>query len=284
MTALQAEPTGTLRLNVPRPAARLVLAPMLAGFVAKYPRVQVDVVTDDGLADIVGMASMPAFATARVWPEAWWRRLSGRRSCMRGRAVYLVLRGTPRTPRELPGHACIGRRFPSGHRYAWEFQVKGEPLAIEVNGPLVFDDDVPMIQAACDGAGVAYVYEAMVREDLAAGRLVALLRDYVAPPGGSFSTRGGGTACGAAGLGRFHSGVTELAAGHRADPAGWVPCRPEYACKSTPDSPLAFHGISSRLGKPEEPPVWSAASQSWTLNDQDGYRHMPGRYQGPWFC
>ena len=72
--------------------------------------------------------------------------------------------------------------------------MKGEPLAIEVNGPLVFDDDVPMIQAACDGAGVAYVYEAMVREDLAAGRLVALLRDYVAPPAGSFSTtRGGGT-------------------------------------------------------------------------------------------
>ena len=188
MTALQAEPTGTLRLNVPRPAARLVLAPMLAGFVAKYPRVQVDVVTDDGLADIVGMASMPAFATARVWPEAWWRRLSGRRSAFACVAApsYLVLRGTPRTPRELPGHACIGRRFPSGHRYAWEFQVKGEPLAIEVNGPLVFDDDVPMIQAACDGAGVAYVYEAMVREDLAAGRLVALLRDYVAPPGRFF--------------------------------------------------------------------------------------------------
>lgn len=64
--------------------------------------------------------------------------------------------------------------------------MKGEPLAIEVNGPLVFDDDVPMIQAACDGAGAAYVYEAMVREDLAAGRLVALLRDYVAPPGRFF--------------------------------------------------------------------------------------------------
>ena len=92
----------------------------------------------------------------------------------------------------------------------------------------------------------------MVREDLAAGRLVALLRDYVAPPGRFFSLLLGAAApaCGAAGLGRFHSGVTELAAGHRADPAGRVPCRPEYACKSTPDSPLAFHGISSRLGKP----------------------------------
>ena len=168
---------------------------------------------------------------------------------MRGRAVYLVLRGTPRTPRELPGHACIGRRFPSGHRYAWEFQVKGEPLAIEVNGPLVRRrraDDPGRVTAQAWPTS----HEAMVREDLAAGRLVALLRDYVAPPGRFFlTTRAAAPACGAAGLGRFHSGVTELAAGHRADPAGWVPCRPEYACKSTPDSPLAFHGIC-RLGKP----------------------------------
>ena len=216
----------------------------------------------------------------RVWPEAWWRRLSGRRAfaCVAAPSYRLARHATDAA--RAPGHACIGRRFPSGHRYAWEFQVKGEPLAIEVNGPLVFDDDVPMIQAACDGAGVAYVYEAMVREDLAAGRLVALL-GLCCAAAGSFSTRGGGTCCGAAGLGRFHSGVTELAAGHRADPAGWVPCRPE--CKSTLTARWRS-GISSRLGKPREPPVWSAASQSWTLNDQDGYRHMPGRYQGPWFC
>jgi len=54
VTALQAEPAGTLRLNVPRPAARLLLAPMLAGFVAAHPRVHVEVMTDDSLADIVG--------------------------------------------------------------------------------------------------------------------------------------------------------------------------------------------------------------------------------------
>ena len=122
MTALQAEPTGTLRLNVPRPAARLVLAPMLAGFVAKYPRVQVDVVTDDGLADIVGMASMPAFATASLGGMVAAPVGPPQRFACVAAPSYLVLRGTPRTPRELPGHACIGRRFPSGHRYAWEFR------------------------------------------------------------------------------------------------------------------------------------------------------------------
>ncbi|MBC3205301.1 LysR family transcriptional regulator [Pseudomonas sp. SWRI111] len=188
LTALQAEPSGTLRLNVPRPAARLVLAPMLAGFVAKYPRMQVDVVTDDGLADIVG----DGFDAGIRFGES----LAGdmvavpvgppqRFACVAAPA-YLALRGTPQTPRELLGHACIGRRFPSGKRYAWEFQANGEPLTIEVSGPLMFDDDGPMIQAACDGAGVAYVYEAMVRDDLAAGRLETILAGYAAPPGRFF--------------------------------------------------------------------------------------------------
>lgn len=184
VTALQAEPTGTLRLNVPRPAARLVLAPMLAAFVSKYPRVQVDVVTDDCFADIVG----DGFDAGIRFGES----LAGdmvavpvgppQRFVCVAAPFYLALNGTPQTPRELPGYACIGRRFPSGHRYAWEFQADGEPLAIEVNGPLVFDDDVPMIQVACDGAGLAYVYEAMVRDDLAEGRLVAILEGYTAPP------------------------------------------------------------------------------------------------------
>jgi DNA-binding transcriptional LysR family regulator len=46
-------PAGTLHLNVPRPAAWLVLTPRLLGFVAAYQHVKVDVVTDDGLVDIV---------------------------------------------------------------------------------------------------------------------------------------------------------------------------------------------------------------------------------------
>ena len=50
----------------------------------------------------------------------------------------------------------------------------------------MFDDDVLMVRAAFDDAGIAYVYEAMVREDLAAGRLVAVLDDWSASPGRFF--------------------------------------------------------------------------------------------------
>lgn len=183
VTALQTEPTGTLRLNVPRPAARLLLAPMLAGFVAAYPRVQVEIVTDDSLTDIVGAG----FDAGIRFGES----LAGdmvavpigppQRFVCVAAPSYLTMRGAPQVPRELLGHACIGRRFPRGNHYAWEFQIDGEPLDIEVTGPLLLDDDALMIQVARDGAGIAYVYEAMVRDDLAAGRLRAVLENWSAP-------------------------------------------------------------------------------------------------------
>ncbi|WP_218831789.1 LysR family transcriptional regulator [Bordetella genomosp. 10] len=184
VTALQAVPAGKVRLNVPRPAARLLLAPILARFAAAHPRVQVEVVTDDGLADIVG-AGFDAgmrfgeslagdMVAAPVGPPQ-------RFVCVAS-PDYLAARGIPRTPRDLLGHACIGRRFPSGNLYAWEFQAEGQPLRIDVSGPLLLDDDVLMIQAARDGAGIAYVYEAMVADDIAAGRLVLVLDAWSAMP------------------------------------------------------------------------------------------------------
>ena len=53
LTFQQEIPTGTLRLNVSRPAGRLVIAPLLAPFTAAYPRINVELVADDGLSDII---------------------------------------------------------------------------------------------------------------------------------------------------------------------------------------------------------------------------------------
>ena len=184
LSALQDVPTGKLRLNVPRPAARLLLAPMLASFVARYPRVQVEVVTDDGMIDIVRdgfdagirfgeqvAADMIAVPVGAPQPFV-----------VVGAPAYLAAHGAPSTPRALLNHACIGRRFPSGRQYAWEFEPAGEAVSIAVGGPLVFDDDELMLRAARDGAGLAYVYEADARADIAAGRLVCVLENCLPPP------------------------------------------------------------------------------------------------------
>ncbi|OEZ93008.1 HTH-type transcriptional regulator PgrR [Janthinobacterium sp. HH107] len=184
LSALQDVPAGTLRLNVPRPAARLLLAPMLAGFVARYPRVQVEVVTDDGMIDIVRdgfdagirfgeqvAADMIAVPVGAPQPFV-----------VVASPAYLAAHGAPGTPRDLLAHACIGRRFPSGRQYVWEFGQDGEAVSIAVGGPLVFDDDELMLRAARDGAGLAYVYEADARADIAAGRLACVLERCLPPP------------------------------------------------------------------------------------------------------
>src|SRR5215472_7492471 len=46
-------PAGHLRLTVPRPAARTVLAPILAKFLAAYPAISLEIVSDSTLTDIV---------------------------------------------------------------------------------------------------------------------------------------------------------------------------------------------------------------------------------------
>jgi len=183
LSTLQQEPAGKLRLNVPRPAARLLLAPMLARFVARYPRVQVELVTDDGMIDIVRdgfdagirfgehvAADMIAVPVGAPQPFV-----------VVASPAYLAARGVPASPRALLEHACIGRRFPSGRHYAWEFGPAGEGVSIAGDGPLVFDDDELMLRAARDGAGYAYVYEADARADIAAGRLVCVLERCLPP-------------------------------------------------------------------------------------------------------
>ncbi|WP_367374992.1 LysR family transcriptional regulator [Pseudomonas lini] len=184
LTSMQEVPAGKLRLNVARPAARIVFAKVLAPFVARYPRIQLDLITDDGLTDIVNdgfdagvrfgeslagdMIAVPVGA-----PQSFVTVASD---------AYLAAKGIAHAPRDLLEHSCIARRFPSGKLYAWEYQADGQPIRLSVTGPLILEDDALMIQAAKDGAGIAYVYEELARDEIRKGHLREILQEWKAPP------------------------------------------------------------------------------------------------------
>jgi DNA-binding transcriptional LysR family regulator len=180
VSSLQDVPAGILRLTVPRPAARLLLAPMLAQFAASYPRIQVEVVTDDGLVDVVGQG----FDAGIRFGESLAKDMIAvpigqpQRFAVVASPGFLGKKGIPILPRDLAAYDCICRRFPSGNQYAWEFSKDGNDVSIAVHGPLVLDDDEVMVRAALDGAGLAYAYEEHVRDAIAAGRLVSVLDDW----------------------------------------------------------------------------------------------------------
>jgi len=181
-------PRGSLRLNVPRTAARWLLAPIFARFLAAYPQIRLEVVTDDSLVDIVAQG----FDAGIRFGETLARDMVALplgpplRLIVVAAPMYAARRGLPRQPQDLKQHACIGRRFPSGALYAWEFAKDGETLAVAVDGPLLLDDDELMLRAALDGIGLSYLYEEQAREWISQGRLLRVLDDWCPPIPGFF--------------------------------------------------------------------------------------------------
>src|SRR5687768_2517675 len=53
LTSAQGRPTGRIRVTVARQAARTVIWPVLPGFLAQYPEIEVELSLDEGLMDIV---------------------------------------------------------------------------------------------------------------------------------------------------------------------------------------------------------------------------------------
>ena len=181
-------PMGTLRLSVSTVPARLVLAPLLRGFLVQYPAIQLDITVDDISSELVmgrydagirygrriaqGMRLVRATAPSRLVALA--------------SPDYLARHGAPATPQELQRHACIRYRLDNHQILPWEFEKDGEKIELAVSGPLIVNDVDLMVGAARDGVGIGYGVEAYVEPDLRSGRLVPLLSDWSAPSHGYY--------------------------------------------------------------------------------------------------
>ena len=136
--AFRAKPAGRLRLNVPRSAALLLLAPVMTRFITAYPQMRLEITAEDRLVDIVasgydagvrfGQSVERDMVAVRIGPDL--------RMAVVGSPAYFRRHPKPVKPRDLRGHACIRFRLPSGTIYRWEFEKKGEVLEVEVDGPL----------------------------------------------------------------------------------------------------------------------------------------------------
>lgn len=174
------KPSGNLRITAGRQACELVLLPIAGAFLQAYPDIRLEVVESDALLDIVAggfdagvrfgnrleadMVSLPIGPTLR--------------SVVVASPAFLERHAAPQKPEDLHTLPCIRHRFPSGALYRWEFERGGIDQEIEVNGPLTLGDVSLMVGPALQGLGLAYVFEDMVSEHLAAGRLVQVLADW----------------------------------------------------------------------------------------------------------
>ncbi len=178
-------PAGTLRLNVPVSAARLVLPAILSGFLAAYPDIQVEIIAEDGFVDMVASGCDAGIRyDERLEQDMIAVPIGPRvqRFATAASPAYLDAHGRPSHPRDLLTHACLRGRFTSGALTSpWEFERKGEIVRVEPQGPLIASvagaADL-LVDVAIGSGGIVSLFEDWLRPAMESGALEPVLPDW----------------------------------------------------------------------------------------------------------
>lgn len=173
-------PMGRIRLNVPNEAADLLVAPVMAAFLDRYPDVEVEISVSNRMIDVVDSGFDAGIRYGGTVPEDMVaQRLSADfRWVVVASPAYLERFGAPAHPSDLQAHRCIRIRIGDDRVYRWEFERGEEQLEIDAPGKLIVDSGQVGLAAVKDGAGLFYVWEPMVRDLLRAGVLRTVLDDW----------------------------------------------------------------------------------------------------------
>lgn len=172
-------PAGRIRLIIPRTATQMVLLPKLAQFARTFPEIALEVTSSNDPVDLVageydagvqlGEFIQRDMIAVRVTQEM--------RLAVVGSPEYFESNTIPRHPQDLKDHSCIGFRFSNG-LYRWEFEKGRKALTVSPQGPASFDDPSLVIQAVLGGVGIGTAMEDTLKDLIAEGRLVQVLRDW----------------------------------------------------------------------------------------------------------
>ena len=177
-------PAGTLRLNVPASAARLILPRIVPGFLAAYPDIRVEVIADESFVDVLAAGCDAGIRYDERLEQDMIAIPIGPREQRLATAAsprYLDRHGRPDHPRELLGHACLLGRFASGAMTAWEFERDGEVVKLDPSGPLVVRVGAATdlaVDAAVAGCGVINLFEDWLRPYFDSGALEPILEPW----------------------------------------------------------------------------------------------------------
>ena len=175
--ALNDKPAGTIRISTHDRPADTILWPKLSKLLPLYPELNIEISINYELIDIVaerfdagvrlGDQVAKDMIAVRISPDV--------RMAVVGAPSYFKNRVIPQTPQELTGQNCIRLRLPThGGIYAWEFEKGGQILHVQVQGQMIFNQSVHILNAALQGYGIAYLPEEQIKPYVDQGQLIQL--------------------------------------------------------------------------------------------------------------
>jgi DNA-binding transcriptional LysR family regulator len=177
-------PVGTLRLNVPVSASRLVLPRIVPPFLAAYPDIRLEVIAEESFVDMLAAGCDAGIRyDERLEQDMIAVPIGPReqRFATAASPAYLDRRGRPEHPRDLLRHACLRGQFASGAMTPWEFERDDQVVKLETTGPLIVSaggaTDLA-VGSAIAGTGVITLFEDWLRPYLDSGALEPVLESW----------------------------------------------------------------------------------------------------------
>jgi DNA-binding transcriptional LysR family regulator len=178
------EPSGMVRLAAPAAFARRLLGPALADFMNRYPRVEVDLRTRDGLVDLFDDEVDVMLCLRNDLRESLIaRRIGAAEVGVFAAPAYLARRGEPTHPDELADHNCLTcDDIAGGASWRMTDADDGEVRDVPVRGSMRCSHADVLVGTALHGAGIALLPRFMVDEIVAQGGLKPLLPAWTCEP------------------------------------------------------------------------------------------------------
>lgn len=179
--ALNGQPQGLLKINIPSAFGRLHVMPYLKDFLDVYPDIRIDAMLTDQTVDLIDTGSDIAIRIGALKDSSLIaRRLAGQHRCLVASKAYLEAHPPLTLPEHLIAHRCLA--FALQPSDAWfsrpKSAPKDPPTAVSINTYLRANDSEALLGLALDDLGIALLPNWLVSEEVCSGRLVALLTDW----------------------------------------------------------------------------------------------------------
>ncbi|MDZ5454409.1 LysR family transcriptional regulator [Labrys sp. ZIDIC5] len=173
-------PSGRLRVSASVGFGARCVVPVLPDFLARYPKVELDLSLTDDVIDLVEEKADIAIRSGPLRDSTLKaRKILESRRVITASPGYLARHGMPATPEDLERHNCLLFNFRRGLD-SWPFRDPGSASLrrVQVSGNLQANNGPTMRKLCLDGLGLVRLGRFHVQPDIDAGLLVPLLEDY----------------------------------------------------------------------------------------------------------
>ena len=172
---LAASPQGLLRISLPSTFGKLWIAPLLANFISKFPRIKLDTRYSDRLVDLVAEGFDVAIRVGALRDSTLTvKRIASFKYMLVASPHFVAKNGEPTSPEELSKFPCLGFT----NRFEWELVKGRQKKTLRPEGPLIADSSEALLIATIDGAGIALIADWLAGPAIRNGKLVEILSDW----------------------------------------------------------------------------------------------------------